>query len=65
MYNSTKFWIFASVCFALATVVYAITVGIFSFSSILNAILFVICIINLILNSKDKNNKNKKTKNKK
>lgn len=60
MYNSTKFWAFASICFAFATVVYAITVGIFSFSSILNAILFVICIVNLILNRKDKNKKKTK-----
>ncbi len=59
MYNSTKFWIFATICFAISTVIYVVTVGILSFSSIFNAILFVICVINLILNSK-KEKKNKK-----
>ena len=67
MYKSDKFWIFATVCFAIFTILYAIGNGIFSFVTIFNAILFIISFVNMIIIlKKDRDNKNKeKIKNKK
>ncbi len=53
MYKSTKFWIFATVCFVIFTIIYAITNGLFSFVTILNLIILILCIINLIMVSKN------------
>lgn len=56
MYNNKKFWIFATVCFAISSIMYILSYGILSFSAILNIILFVLCLIALCIFSK--NNKN-------
>lgn len=73
MYNNKKFWIFAIVCFAISSVMYILSYGIFSFSAILNIILFVICIVALVIFSRknvsrnileEKKVKSKKRKNK-
>lgn len=69
MYNNKKFWIFATVCFAISSVMYILSYGILSFSAILNIILFVICIVALVIFSRKNNTRNiledKKVKSKK
>ena len=69
MYNNKKFWIFATVCFAISSIMYILSYGILSFSAILNIILLVICIVALAIFSRknvsksileDKNVKSKK-----
>lgn len=49
MYKSSKFWILATICFAIFTVLYAINNGMVSFVTILNAILFLVSFINMTL----------------
>lgn len=64
LYNNSKFWLFATICFVISTVFYAVGNGIINFATIFNAILLIVCIINLIVVNKKENHK-KKTKRKK
>ena len=57
MYESPRFWILATVCFALSSAAYIFANGFLNLFSILNCILLVISVIELIL-TKRKNNKN-------
>ena len=57
MYNNKKFWIFATVCFAISSIMYILSYGILSFSAILNIILLVICIVALVIFSRKNSNK--------
>ena len=77
MYNNRKFWTFATICFAISTLMYILSYGVLNFYSIFNLILFLVSVIVLVFFSKnyDKNvsifkdektnNKNRKSKNKK
>lgn len=62
MYKSDKFWLFATICFAIFTILYSITNGILSFAAILNFVMFIISSINLImiLNKNQKSKSDKK-----
>lgn len=65
MDKSPKFWLFATICFLIFTVVYILRVGFLNPMTILNAVLFLICAISLIVivNNSNKNikiNPNKK-----
>ena len=66
MSESPKFWLFATICFALSAVLYYLNAGINIFT-IANVILFIISVINLIIVSRktpSKANKNQNKKNK-
>lgn len=65
MDKSPKFWLFATICFLIFTVVYVLRVGFLNPMTILNAVLFLVCAISLIVISKNGNKNIKKSSNKK
>lgn len=65
MDKSPKFWLFATICFLIFTVVYILRVGFLNPMTILNAVLFLVCAISLIVISKNDNKNIKESSNKK
>lgn len=69
MDKSPKFWMFATICFLIFTVVYILNVGFLNVMTIINAILFLVSLISLLVlvNNQNKNAKinTKKRSNKK
>lgn len=56
MDKSPKFWLFATICFFIFTVVYILRVGFLNVMTIINAVLFLISVISLLVlvNSQNK-----------
>lgn len=56
MDKSPKFWLFATICFLIFTVVYILRVGFLNVMTIINAVLFLISVISLLVlvNSQNK-----------
>lgn len=65
MDKSPKFWLFATICFFIFTVVYILRVGFLNPMTIINAVLFLVCAISLIVISKNDNKNIKKSSNRK
>lgn len=65
MDKSPKFWLFATICFLIFTIVYILRVGFLNPMTILNAVLFLVCVISLIVISNNGNQNIKRSSNKK
>ncbi len=63
MYNNSKFWILASICFVIFSVIFFVIDKSFSFRVILDIILVLVSLIGLYISNKSsKVSKSKKNK---